>query len=148
MAIDVRASRATLPSTTPSSTTHSSPTTVPGPTVTWAPNRTSSPSSTSSPTTRPTASRASRSTGLSPGGPQRLLQRLEHADAAQAAIAVGARRPPAAHAGDEVRALDPYRLDRGHARAPDVARAGDVLAVGAHALVEALVVDGDLALEV
>ena len=35
----------------------------------------------------------------------------------------------------------------GQPRAPDVARAGDVLAVGLGALVEALVVDGDLALE-
>src|SRR3954463_2626736 len=125
MAIDVRASRATLPSTTPSSTTHSSPTTVPGPTVTWAPNRTSSPSSTSSPTTRPTASRASRSTGLSRGRLQRLLQRLEHADDAQAAIAVGARRAPVAHAGDEVLALDPSPVPTAHAPGRPWARAGD-----------------------
>ena len=65
----------------------------------------------------------------------------------QAALAVRARRLAVAHALDEVPALQPQRLIVGHHRAPDVARSRDVLAVVAVVLLEALVVDGQLALE-
>ena len=54
-------------------------------------------------------------------------------------------RPSRTHV-DEVLALEPQRLVVRRSRGrPDVARAGDVLAVGVGVLVEALVVDGDLA---
>ena len=48
---------------------------------------------------------------------------------------------------DEVLALDAQRLDVGDPRREDVPAAGDVLAVAAGVLVKALVVDGQLALE-
>src|SRR6185295_44807 len=78
---------------------------------------------------------------------QRPLELLQHAHHPQAARAVRARRRAAAHALDEVAALEPQRLVVGHARAPDVARPRDVLAVVAVVLLEALVVDGQLALD-
>src|SRR3954468_20883470 len=78
---------------------------------------------------------------------QRLLQSLEDAHDAQAAVAVGHRSLAVAHALGEVPALDPQRLLVRHTRAPHVARARDVLAVGRVVLVEALVVDDQLLLE-
>src|SRR5205807_4003336 len=77
--------------------------------------------------------------------PERALERFEHAHHAQAAVAVGARRPSGSDALDEVLALEPQRLDVGDPRAEDVSAASDVLAVAAGVLVEALVVDGQLA---
>src|SRR4051812_16249867 len=58
---------------------------------------------------------------------------------------VGARGLTVADALDEVLALDPQRLAVRDPGAVDVSRPGDVLAVGVRVLVEALVVDGDLA---
>src|SRR6185295_5668055 len=84
---------------------------------------------------------------LPPGRVQVLLERRKHPDHPQARRAVRTRRRPGADALDEMLALDPQRLAVGDPRAVDVARAGDVLAVGVRVLVEALVVDGDLALE-
>src|SRR5512133_3260005 len=78
---------------------------------------------------------------------QGALKLLEHPHHAQAALAVGARDRAVAHAVDEVAALQPQRLVVGDDRAPDVARARDVLAVVAVVLLEALVVDGQLALD-
>src|SRR5215211_1322705 len=75
------------------------------------------------------------------------VELLEHANHAQPALAVRARDRAIAHAVDEVEALEPQRLVVGDARAPDVARARDVLAVVAVVLLEALVVHGQLALD-
>src|SRR3954454_19683335 len=120
---------------------------VPGWMTTWAPIWIPSPSRTPSPSSRAGA----RSEGCTLRPPRRveaLLQPFEHPHHAQAALAVGERRAALAHALDEVLALDPQRLAVRDPRAPDVPRAGDVLAVGGGVLVEPLVVDGDLALEV
>src|SRR5919202_6415828 len=95
---------------------------------------------TSSPRIRPGAWARGRSmaAGLSGADPrhagasrfvERLLQALEHAHDAHAALAVGDRRAALAHAGQEVLALQAQRLVVGHARRPDVPGAGDVLAV-------------------
>src|SRR5579875_773962 len=80
-------------------------------------------------------------------GVQRALQALEHPDHPQPALSVGAGLPALAHALDEVLALDPQRLEIGDPGREDVAAAGDVLAVAAGVLVEALVVDRHLALQ-
>src|SRR6185436_18730732 len=85
---------------------------------------------------------------LPPGRVQPPLEAFEDAHDTQPAGAVGERLPPLADALDEVLALDPQRLAVGDLRAPDVPRPRDVLAVGAGVLVEALVVDRDLALDV
>src|SRR4051794_24905873 len=159
---DVRASRGTFPSTAFISTTDASPIRVPSSTTTFGPNSTPSPRWTSSPMQSARALFAGRSIPLPPRrflcadardarAPclvQRLLQPLEHAHDAQAALAVRQRPAALAHARDEVLALQPQRLVVRHPRRPDVARARDVLAVGVGLLVEALVVDGDLALRV
>src|SRR4051812_4370297 len=78
---------------------------------------------------------------------QARLQGGEHADHPQARTPVRARRAAFTDAVDEVLALDPERLAVRDAWAANVARAGDVLAVGARVLIEALVIDGDLALK-
>src|SRR6478736_6589204 len=69
---------------------------------------------------------------------ERVLQGLEHAHDAQAALAVGAGTGPLADRADEVLALDAQRLDVRDPRAVDVARAHHVLAPVARVLVEAL----------
>src|SRR4051794_30179923 len=144
---DVRASFGGLPRTAPSWITQSSPTIVPGWMTTWAPITTESGSSTPSPTTRPGA--RSDSCMVRPPGPvERRLRGLEDAHDTQTALAVRARGRAGAHAVQEVLALDAQRLAVRDPRAVDVARAGDVLAVAGARLVEALVVDRDLALEV
>src|SRR5262249_11994970 len=74
------------------------------------------------------------------------LQALEHAHHAQAAVGIRARGRARANALDEVLALEPQRLVVGDAGREGVARAGDVLAPRAGVLVEALVVDRQLAL--
>src|SRR3954449_5102610 len=114
--------------------------------TTWQPSETPSPSRTPSPSTSPGA-RSDGRTRLSPAHVEALLQRLEHPHDPQAAQPVRQRRAALADAVDEVLALDPQRLAVGYARTPDVARTGDVLAVRARVLVEALVVHRDLALE-
>ncbi len=78
-----------------------------------------------------------RASPAAPRGPARPGARWPHPS-------VAPRRPDAVH---EVLALDPQRLDVGDPRGEDVPAAGDVLAVGAGVLVKALVVDGQLALE-
>src|SRR4051794_9826916 len=143
-ALDVGASFGGLPRTAPSCTVTPSPSTVPAWMTTWAPSVTLSGSVTPSPRTRPGA----WSDGCTAALVQRVLGRLEHAHHPQAAVPVRARRPPGADALQEVLALDAQGLAIGDPRAPDVARAGDVLAGALRGLVEALVIDGDLALEV
>src|SRR4051795_6957033 len=146
-ALEWRASLGGLPSTTWSWIRQPSLMTVPGWMTTWAPIWTPSPRRTPSPSSRPGA----RSEGRTLGPSRRveaLLQPLQDPHHAQPALAVRERRAALAHALDEVLALDPQRLAVGDPRAPDVPRAGDVLTVGGRVLVEALVVDGDLALEV
>src|SRR4051794_9166680 len=159
---EVRASRGILPRTAFISTTDASPMRVPSSKTTFGPNSTPSPRWTSSPMQSARALFAGRSIPLPPrrflcadaghAGPpglvERLLQPLEDAHDAQAALAVRQRPAALAHARDEVLALQPQRLVVRHPRRPDVARARDVLAVGVGLLVEALVVDGDLALRV
>src|SRR4051794_18573377 len=125
----------------------SPPSETPSPITTCGPKRTPSPIRTSSPRTSPGA----RSDGGILRAPRRvepLLERGEHPHDAQARCAVRARGQPVADALDEVLALELQRLAIGNPGAPDVARARDVLAVGGDVLVEALVVDRDLALEV
>src|SRR5688572_14156488 len=93
--------------------------------------------STRSPISRPGA----RSDGLSTPAPvERTLEFLEHAHHAETARSVRAGRGAVEHAAREVGALQPQRLVVWHPRAPRVARARDVLAVGGEVLVEALVV--------
>src|SRR5713226_548440 len=122
--------------------------TVPGWMTTNAPRRTSSPTCAPSPMTGAPGPSGAADMRLGPAGRfERVLQRLEHAHHPQAALAVGARRRAVAHARDEVLALGAQRLGVRDARAPGVARPRDVLAVGAGALVEALVVDRHLTLE-
>src|SRR5947208_14128420 len=122
--------------------------TVPGWTTTKAPKLTSCPTSAPSPITGAAGPSGRADTGLrAPRRRQRVLQRLEHAHDAQAALAVGTRRRAVAHAGDEVLALGPQRVGVVDLRAPGVARARDILAVGVGAGIEALVIDGHLALE-
>src|SRR4051794_5608238 len=111
--------------------------------TTFAPISTSCGSTTSSSMTSPGARSDGRSTRVLH---KRLLQTLEHAHYAQTAAAVRERRLALADALGEVPALDAQRFLVRHPRAPDVARAGDVLAVGAVGLVEALVVDDELLL--
>src|SRR5215210_2606924 len=146
-ALEWRASLGGLPSTAWSWITQPSPTTVPGWTTTWAPICTPSPSRTPSPRSSPGA----RSEGCTLRPPRRvepLLQPLEDAHHAHAALAVGERRAALAHALDEVLALDPQRLAARDPGTPDVPRARDVLAVGGGVLVEALVVHRHLPLEI
>src|SRR5467141_1733795 len=122
--------------------------TVPGWMTTNPPRRTSSPTCTPSPMTgAPGPSGAADMRLRAPGRLERVLQRLQYAHHPQAALAVGARRRAVAHARDEVLALGAQRLGVGDAGAPGVARPRDVLAVGAGALVEALVVHRHLAFE-
>src|SRR3954468_6369078 len=101
-------------------------------------------STTSSSTTSPGARSDGRSTRASLQG---VLKPLEHAHDAQPAATVGDRCLAVAHALREVQALDAQRLVVGHARAPDVTGARDVLAVRAVVLIEALVVDDELLLQ-
>src|SRR5215211_2846691 len=75
------------------------------------------------------------------------LELLEHPHHAQAALPIRPRRGTVAHPLDEMAALQPQGLVVGDDRAPDVARARDVLAVVAVVLLEALVVHGQLALD-
>src|SRR3954449_4407490 len=109
---------------------------------------TPSPSSTPSPRCRPGAS--GEGSSMRRDGAARALElaleRLEDAHDAQAALAVGDRRPAGGHALEEGRGDEPQRLGVRDPRAPDVARAGDVLAVAVALLVGALVVDRQLAL--
>src|SRR3954471_23055560 len=133
-----------LPSTAPSSIRTPAPIAQPGWITTPAPISMSCGSTTSSPSTRPGARSDCRSTRALL---ERALERLEHAHHAQAALAPRARLPAVGDALDEMTALDPQRLLVRHVRRPDVARACHVLAVGLVLLVEALVVDGDLALD-
>src|SRR6476659_8303149 len=101
--------------------------------TTFAPISMSCGTTTSSSSTSPGA----RSDGRSTRAPvQRLLQALEHAHHAQPAAPVRDRRLALRHALREVPALDPQRLLVRHTRAPDIARARDVLAVRAVVLVE------------
>src|SRR2546421_11584341 len=97
--------------------------TVPGWTTTKAPKLTSCPTSAPSPITGAAGPSGRADTGLrAPRRRQRVLQRLEHAHDAQAALAVGTRRRAVAHARDEGRALGPQRVGGGALRAPGVAR--------------------------
>src|SRR5215210_241070 len=127
--------------------TQPSLTMVPAWITTCMPICTPSPSRTPSPSIRPGA-RSDGRTLLPPGRVELRLQPRQHPHDAQPALPVGERRAALADALEEVLALDPQRLPVGDPRAPDVPRARDVLAVGGGVLVEALVVDGDLALEV
>src|SRR5581483_6179685 len=134
------------------------------PIVTCGPSSTPEPSSTSWPSVSPTArSGGAYTRGLAGGrsavggrsvagccAPRPLklrLQPLEHPDDAQPALAARPRLGARPHALEEVLALDPQRLDVGDRRRADLARAGDVLPPVAYVLIEALVVDRDLALE-
>src|SRR5918992_3946640 len=99
---------------------------------------------TSSPTSRPGARSDGRSTRALR---QRPLESLQHPDHAQSRLCPGARPSPVADAVEEVAALDPQRLFVRHGRREYGARAREVLAVRGVVLVEALVVDGELALE-
>src|SRR5260370_88943 len=72
---------------------------------------------------------------------ERLLEALEHTHHSQPALAVRARAPPLDDAVDEMLALDPERLDVQDRGRDDPPAAGDVLAVAAGVLIEALVVD-------
>src|SRR3954463_16020729 len=146
-ALEGAASFGGLPSTARSWITHPAPTRVPGWITTYAPSWTSSGSSTPSPRISPGA-RSDGCTLLPSARVQPPLQPFQHPHHAQAAGAVGEWLPAFADALDEVLALDPQRLAVRDLRAPDVARPRDVLAVGAGVLVEALVVDGHLALDV
>src|SRR5215211_9098886 len=112
--------------------------------TTLPPISTSSGSSTSSPTSSPGAQSDSCSTRALL---ERALQRLEHAHHPQARLGAGARLGAVPDAVDEVPALDQERLLVRDAGAVDVPGARDVLTVGGEVLVEALVVDGDLALD-
>src|SRR5689334_8072017 len=118
--------------------------------VTCAPMTTPSPSSTPSPRCRPGAS--GEGSSMRRHRPARTLQlaleSLEDAHDAQPALAVADRDPLGRDALEEVRGDQPQRLDVRDAWAPDVARPRDVLAVAVALLVEALVVDGELALVV
>src|SRR5581483_5777165 len=78
---------------------------------------------------------------------ERAQKRLEDADHAQTTRAVRPRHGTGADAVDEMLALDPQRLQIGDARGEDVARPGDVLAVASRVLVDALVVDRELAFD-
>src|SRR5205807_1826541 len=99
-------------------------------------------------TPSPSSSPAPRSDGRSTRALlERALQRLEHPHDAHAGLDAGARLAALADAVDEVAALDAQRLLVRHARAPHVSGPRDVLAVGLEVLVEALVVDGDLAVD-
>src|SRR3954469_13721828 len=112
--------------------------------TTLAPSSMSSGSSTPSSSSRPGA-RSDRRNTRAPV--ERTLQAFEYAYHTQAAGAVRDGLPALADALGEVMALDAQRLLVGDVRTPHVARAGDVLAVGAVVLVEALVVDDELLLE-
>src|SRR4051812_3973203 len=125
---DVRASFGGLPTTAPSWITQSSPMTVPGWMTTCAPTLTESGSTTSAPMTSPGA-RSDNRMALPPAAAQRRLRELEDPDDAQPVMAVRARRRPGADRVEEVLALQAQRLTVVDARAPDVPRAGDVLAV-------------------
>src|SRR4051794_27542878 len=135
---DVRASFGGLPTTAPSWMTQSSPITVPAWMTTWAPTLTESGSTTSSPRTRPGA-RSDHRMPFPPAAVQRRLRELEDPHDAQPVVAVGARWRARPHGVEEVLALQAQRLAVVHAGTPDVTRAGDVLAVAAGGLVEALV---------
>src|SRR5437899_7555185 len=75
-----------------------------------------------------------------------LLEALEHAHDPQPAVAIRSRRRAVFDRRDEVFALQSQGLGVQYLRRVDVAAAGYVLAVRARALVEALVVDGQLSL--
>src|SRR3954447_8181583 len=146
-ALEWRASFGGLPSTAWSWITQPSLTIVPAWMTTCTPIWRPWPSRTRSPRNSPGAS-SDGCTLLPPRRVEARLQPLQHPHDPQPALPVRQRRAAFADARDEVLALDPQRLARRDARAPDVPRAGDVLAVGRRVLVEALVVDRDLALEV
>src|SRR5919197_2485106 len=133
-----------LPSTALSWMRAPAPTSVPAWITTLPPSSTSSGSSTSSPTSRPGARSDGRSTRALL---ERALERFEHAHDPQPALGSGARLFPRAHALEEVEAFEPQWLVVRDARAPDVARARDVLPVRGEVLVEPLVVDRHLALQ-
>src|SRR5918999_2791038 len=133
-----------LPSTQPSPSREPGPIAVPACTTTFPPITASSGSSTPPPSSRPGA----RSDGCSTRALlQRPLERLEHPHHAQARLPARARLAAVRNPLHEVAALDEQRLLVRHARGGGVPGAGDVLAVGREALVEALVVDGELALQ-
>src|SRR5918999_1545388 len=133
-----------LPITQPSPSRAPGPIAVPACTTTLPPTSASPGSSTPSPSNRPGA----RSDGCSTRALlQRPLERLEHPHDAEPRLAARARLAAVLDSLHEVPALDGERLLVRHTRRGDVPGAGDVLAVGREALVEALVVDGELALE-
>src|SRR4051794_30305015 len=138
-----RPSATGFPSTAPSWIFTPAPIVVPAWITTFAPMSTSCGRTTSSASASPGARSDARSTRALL---ERTLELLEHAHHTQAALGAGPRRRPVEHVLDEVRALQPQRLVVANRRAPDVARAGDVLAVRRGVLVEALVVHGHLAL--
>src|SRR4051812_38267095 len=143
-AVDVLASTTPLPMIAASWIRTPPPNCTPPWITTFAPISMWCGSTTSSSSTSPGA----RSDGRSTSAPlERLLQTLKYAHDAQATAAVRDRRDPLADAFGEVSALDPQRLLVRDARAPHVAGAGDVLAVRAVRLVEALVVDDQFLLE-
>src|SRR5436190_10508565 len=133
-----------LPMTTPSWILAPAPIRVPAWITTLPPTSTSSGSSTSSPRSIPGAQSDWCNTRALL---ERALERLQHPDDPQAALGAGARLGAVEHAIHEVTALDPERLLVRDPRTVDVAGAGDVLAVRGEVLVEALVVDGELALD-
>src|SRR6476661_4427494 len=123
LAVECLASFGALPNTAWSCTSTPAPSTVPGWITACAPIRVPSPSTAPSPITAngprttpapsdtPSPTNASAGdTLLPPRRVQRLLQRLQHPDHAQARRPVGARRGTRAQALDEVRALESQRL--------------------------------------
>src|SRR5919201_6511838 len=120
------------------------PTTVPSWITTLPPMITLGGSLTPSPRSRPGARSDCRSTRAPR---KRLLERLEHPHHAQAALTARAWLAAVGDALEEVATFNSQRLLVGYVRRPDVAGAHHVLTVRLELLVEALVVDGDLALD-
>src|SRR5579884_1032778 len=150
-ALDPRRSRGCLPRTAfdstrqPSWSTTSLWMTAPASTLTpspsWARAETNAPGATSAAIARPDG--ALRLLGAL----ERLLEGLEHPDHPQPALGPGTRLLAVQDAVHEVLALQAQRLDVRYGRGDHPATAGDVLAVVAGVLVEALVVDGQLSLQ-
>src|SRR5436190_23024577 len=141
---EVRDNTSGLPTIAASWMRTPAPSSTPAWMTTFAPSSMSCGTTTSSSMTSPGARSDGRSTRASFQG---VLQPLEHAHDAQPAATVGDRSVAVAHTLGEVQALHAQRLVVGNARAPDIARACDVLAVRAVVLVEALVVDDELLLQ-
>src|SRR5215211_235911 len=138
-----------LPTTHPSWSRAPAPTRTPAWTITCPPMSTSSGSSTPS----PSSSAGARSEGRSSAARdnrrlrQRTLQPLQATHDPQRGRGARARLGPVLDAVEKMPALDPQRLLVRHPRREDVTRARDVLAVRGIVLVEALVVHGELPLE-